>query len=418
VFLGNSMASRGWLDEAGMRRRYEELCGRLGLDPARARRAGDLSVAEQQMLEIARALVSDATAVMFDEPTASLAHAERTALFATMAQLRHDGLALTLVTHNLDDVLEHADVVTVFRDGGVVETRPTVDWTKKSMVAAMLGRAVEVSGALTGQRSDRADRRVDRSAPVLEVRGLCSGPVRDVDLSLAAGEVLGIAGLVGSGRSSLLRALAGLDPATSGTVRTSTATSVDRPPRTVREARRRGVTLLPEDRKGQGLVLSRSGAENVTLGEWRGLSRLGWLRGRQVDAAAARAAGPVGFRPERIGERALGLSGGNQQKLMLARWLLADHPVLLADEPTRGVDVGAKAEILAALEDLVAAGRSLVLVSSELEEVIGVSDRVLVMHGGMCLAMLDNSAGDVTVSQILSLIFDAADDSEQTGSAA
>jgi rhamnose transport system ATP-binding protein len=422
VFLGNNLARGGWLQESAMRQKYEQLCERLGLEPARAKRADDLSVADQQMLEIARALMSDATAILFDEPTASLAQAERDALFRTMDRLRAEGLAMTLVTHNLDDVLEHSDVATVFRDGQVVERRPTSQWSKRDLVSAMLGRAGEISSALTGhrERTPGSPRTVTKSAaePSLVVEDLCSPGILDgIGFQLWPGEIVGIAGLVGSGRTSILRALAGLDRHATGVVHTAGHPG-QAPPRTVREARRRGIALLPEDRKGQGLVLARSGADNVTLGEWRGLSRAGFLRGAAVRRAALEAAVPVGFNPTRIDEKSAQLSGGNQQKLMLARWLHTDHRILLADEPTRGVDVGAKAEILNALEGMVAQGRAIVLVSSELEEVVGLSDRVVVVHGGRVLATLDTARTEITVAELLKVIFDATDQEERARSTA
>jgi ABC-type sugar transport system ATPase subunit len=414
VFLGQSIARGGWLREREMRDRYEELCDRLNLQPARAKKSGDLSVADQQMLEIARALVSDATGVLFDEPTASLAHSEREALFATMRGLRAEGIAMTLVTHNLEEVLEHSDVVTVFRDGQIVERRPTTDWSKPEMVSAMLGKAEPVLGgrhpSATGDPAAKA---------ALTVRGLSSTDILDdVSFDLRPGEILGIAGLVGSGRTSVLRALAGFDRHAKGIVQTSTDRDGAAPPRSVREARRRGLALLPEDRKGQGLMLTRSGTENVTLGEWQGLSKFGILRDAGVRQAAQRAAIPVGFNPNRVDEQVERLSGGNQQKLMLARWLHTDYTVLLADEPTRGVDVGAKAEIAASLERLVADRRSIVLVSSDLEEVVNLSDRVIVLNGGRILATLDGAVEEISVARILHMIFAATEDSPTAGSPA
>ena len=414
VFLGQSIARGGWLREREMWDQYEQLCHRLNLQPSRVKKSGELSVADQQMLEIARALVSEATGILFDEPTASLAHHERDALFATMRGLRDEGIAMTLVTHNLEEVLEHSDVVTVFRDGQIVERRPTSDWSKPEMVSAMLGKAEPVLGgrhpAATGDPAAKA---------ALTVRGLSSPDILDdVSFDLRPGEILGIAGLVGSGRTSVLRALAGFDRHASGTVQTSTDPDGAAPPRSVREARRRGLALLPEDRKGQGLMLTRSGAENVTIGEWQGLSKFGVLRSLGVRQAARQAAVPVGFDPGRIDEQVERLSGGNQQKLMLARWLHTNHIVLLADEPTRGVDVGAKAEIAASLERLVADRRSIVLVSSDLEEVVNLSDRVIVLNGGRVLATLDGSVEEISVARILHLIFAATEDSPTAGSPA
>jgi ABC-type sugar transport system ATPase subunit len=408
VFLGQNLARRGWLQEKEMRVSYAELCDRLGVEPSRTRRSGALSVADQQLLEIMRAVVSSAQAILLDEPTASLAQAEREALFQTLHQLRSHGLALSLVSHNLDEVLENSDTITVFRDGSAVEGRPASEWTKRELVSSMLGSATRGAdiAAGRGQSRSRAPKPVSQQ-PVLVVDSLTSaGVLHDISFELHRGEILGIAGLVGSGRTSLLRALAGLDGGATGVVAVDGSRAG--PPRSVREARRRGIALLPEDRKNQGLVLARSAADNVTLGEWKGLSKLSFLPSRALNMSASKAAASVGFNADRIGAQASSLSGGNQQKLMLARWLYTEHAVLLADEPTRGVDVGAKADILVALEKIVAQGRSLIIVSSELEEVVGLSDRVLVMSRGRVVGLLDSADRAITVETILQMIFDSA----------
>lgn len=410
VFLGRPLANKGWLQEPQMRSEYERLCSLLGVSPAVSKRSGSLSVADQQVIEIMRALVSEASAILLDEPTASLAHAERESLYLTLHQLRDQGLALSLVSHNLDEVLEHSDDITVFRDGEVVERRPAAAWTKRELVGAMLGNQTHGAQIAAGSHQTRfaRARRDAGTKPIMVVEGLTSpGLIEDISFELYPGEILGIAGLVGSGRTSLLRALAGLDPRATGTVTVGDTSS--RVPRTVREARSRGIALLPEDRKGQGLLLARTGSDNITLGEWSGLSKLTFLSSRDVDRAAAQAAAPVGFNVKRLKENAARLSGGNQQKLMIARWLHTAHNVLLADEPTRGVDVGAKAEILVALEQVVAADRSLLVISSELEEVVGLSDRVLVLDKGRSLGVLDAAEQEISVALLLQMIFNATD---------
>jgi ABC-type sugar transport system ATPase subunit len=365
-----------------------------------------LSIADQQLIEIMRALISTARAILLDEPTAALAEHEREILFRTLHGLRAQGMALTLVSHNLDEVLAHSDIVTVFRDGQLVAQRPTSSWTKQDLVSAMLGSTDRGASIAAGRHRARKPQEgvgAVSSEVLMAVRGLSSPhKPHDVSFDLRRGEILGIAGLVGSGRTELLRALAGLDEQATGTVQIGGS---DRVPRSVRAARRRGIALLPEDRKGQGLVLPRSAADNITLGEWEGLSRLSFLSRRRVETDAAQSATSVGFDASRIGERTSSFSGGNQQKLLLARCLHTDHEVLLADEPTRGVDVGAKAEILVALEQLVSTDRSLIVVSSEMEEVVGLSDRVLVIHAGQVVALLDSAQAEITVEQILRLIF-------------
>jgi rhamnose transport system ATP-binding protein len=413
VYLGQNISRAGWLREKQMRRGYEQLCEQFGVAPALSKQSGDLSVAEQQMLEILRALASKTNCILFDEPTASLAQGERDSLFSTMHDLQAQGLALTIVSHNLDEVQSHADLITVFRDGTLVETRPAGQWTKSEIVNSMLGDLTRGADIAAGQHRNRVSAR-DRSSarpPVLQVSGLSRpGIIDNIDLALYPGEVLGIAGLVGSGRTSILRALAGLDPRATGQVSINGKPSGV--PRSVRDARAKGISLLPEDRKGQGLLLARSGAENVTLGEWKSDSRFTFIRERSLFASAVSSARPVGFNTKRLGESAARLSGGNQQKLMIARWIHTSFPILLADEPTRGVDVGAKAEILVALEGIVAQGRSMIVVSSELEEIAGMSDRVLVIHEGKALAVLDSHDGPITPARILQIIFDAAETAE------
>ena len=419
VFLGQARSKAGWLQEREMRAEYERLCVQLGIPAVTTSRSGSLSVADQQLIEIIRALASDANAILFDEPTASLAQAERDSLFATMHELQSHGIALALVSHNLEEVLEHSDFVTVFRDGAIVEARPAAQWTKREMVSAMLGKATHGADIAAGDHGSRVGPRVRavEAKPLLSIRDLCvPGVIEGFSFDLFPGEILGIAGLVGSGRTSLLRTLAGLAPHATGVVQTS-PTQV-RVPRTVREARRRGIALLTEDRKGEGLLQSRSGTDNVTLGEWSRLAKLSFISERRLDAAAENAAAAVGFNTKRLGENVMRLSGGNQQKLMIARWMDTSYPILLADEPTRGVDVGAKAEILVSLEMIVAKGRSMIVVSSELEEVVGLSDRVIVIDRGMPLGILDSAAGPITVSTILNMIFDAAEDPAETGSRA
>lgn len=405
VFLGQDVATAGWLREREMRTRYEELCERLGVSPSGVARSGDLSVADQQVLEILRAVASDSSALLFDEPTAALAHTEREALFRTISDLTAQGMAISIVSHNLEEVLENSDTVSVMRDGSLVETRPTSAWTKPELVSAMLGHARGIEIAAGVHTRSTAAPTADAGAPSLVVENLNAGRARDISFEVRRGEILGIAGLVGSGRTSILRALAGLDKTATGTVRTRTGPA--KVPRSVIAARKRGIAILPESRKTQGLVLARSAADNIVLGEWGRSSRWGFARENNMKQAARRPAEQVRFNLDRLESPTLELSGGNQQKLMLARWLHTDHDVLLADEPTRGVDIGAKGDILLALEQIVASGRSVVLVSSELEEVVGLSDRVIVLNSGRYVATLDTADGPIDPEHVLHLMFEA-----------
>jgi rhamnose transport system ATP-binding protein len=407
VFLGKEVTRAGWLRKENMQQIFDEYCARVGVTVPKTRESRTLPIAQQQVLEILRALTADSKAILLDEPTASLGERERDALFTTLDGLRRDGIALTLVSHNLDEVLTHCDRVTVFRDGGVVEARPARDWSKRELVSAMLGSAkTNIDLSLSVQRARGAASKTDAARKtVLSVKHLSSpNRLHDITFDLRQGEILGVAGLVGSGRTELLRALAGLDSSARGSVETGPGESTS-VPSSVRAARRRGIALLPEDRKGQGLVLGRSAADNVTLGELGGVAKAGFVSARGIERRAKSSAVPVGFDPERIGLPAGSFSGGNQQKLMLARWLHAEHPILLADEPTRGVDVGAKADILRSLESMVEDGRSLIVVSSDLEEVVGLSERVLVLSQGKLVGILDSADDEITVEAILRIAF-------------
>ena len=417
VFLGLPLSKRGFLSERRMRKRYLELCREIGVAPAPdGVAAGRLSVAEQQLLEIMRALVADAQVILFDEPTASLALQERAALLRLMDRLRTKGVTLVFVSHNLDEVLEIADTVTVFRGGVVIARADRSAWDKPRLVREMLGseageriahELLEDEAATAPQAAKRRTRQGDE--PLLRVSGLTvPGAVDDIELEIYAGEVLGLGGLVGAGRTTVLRALAGLEPAASGTLWVGGREMGL--PRSVAQAQRLGIALVPEDRKGQGLVLQMDAMNNIALSDLGAVSRFGMLSRRRMAQQAARAASGYGFRADRIGEVARNLSGGNQQKLLLARWRFNTPRILLADEPTRGIDIGAKAEIMASLETMAAEGLGIVIVSSELEEVSALSDRVVVLAEGRQMGVLDRADGAITPTRIMSTAFGLDED--------
>ncbi len=388
VFVARARSRAGFLDETAMRARYEELSSQLGVSVPPGTLARDLSVAQQQLLEILRALDAEARIILFDEPTAALGATEREALFVLMRDLRSRGVTMVFVSHALDEVLSVADHVTVFRDGRLTASRPVEAWTKQALVEEMLGRSVSdaspdqpVLGATPHTVPETPVARTGSTERGLRIEGLrVAGSQTGVDLELSHGEILGLGGLVGSGRSSVLRALAGLDQRSSGRM------WVDGKevswPRSVRQALGHGIALLPEDRKTQGLVLVLSAAENILLSDLGAVARRGMISPKRMQAAAAEVSRAYGFNPARLAEPAQNLSGGNQQKLLLARWGHRPPRFLLADEPTRGIDVGAKAEILATLRSRAAAGLGILLVSSELEEVAETSDRVLAISSG------------------------------------
>jgi len=419
VFLGQTLSRSGFLSERAMRKQYEELCQQIGVNAAPPRTpAGKLSVADQQVLEILRALVSQARIILFDEPTASLAVSEREALYKLIKGLRERGVTIVFVSHNLDEVLELSDVVTVFRDGQLTVSEPRSEFTKAILVKAMIGSSGDdrmiremleddQRDAATAATSAARTARLAQSAgrpPVLKATGITvPGVIQDLEIEVRAGEMLGVGGLVGAGRTTLLRCLAGLEPTSTGKM------FIDGKevswPHTVRRALSYGIALVPEDRKSQGLVLAMSSVDNIAISDFRSATRLGFLSGRSVEKATAGIAASFGFRQDRLRHAAWQLSGGNQQKLLLARWKYVTPRILLADEPTRGIDVGAKAEILQSLEGMADNGLGLVMVSSELEEVAVVSDRVVVLAEGVMAGILDSADGEITASAILHQAF-------------
>ncbi|OZF25706.1 sugar ABC transporter ATP-binding protein [Rhodococcus sp. 14-2496-1d] len=422
VFLAAPMSKAGFLATGNMRTRYLELCERAGVRAVPAGTpAGSLSVAEQQVLEILRALVSDARVILFDEPTASLAENERASLFRLMRTLRSEGVAMVLVSHNLDEVLDIADEITVFRDGRLTLTADRGHFTKENLVEAMIGKSGD--DRLAAQLLDAdapvpteamptarvpSARAASTTEPVLVAEGVTvPGAIENVDIEVRAGEVVGVGGLVGAGRTTLLRALAGLERTATG--RMWIDGNEVAWPKTVRKALRYGIALLPEDRKGQGLVLSMTVADNIALSGFGKTSRWGMVTPKSVRSTVTDSGTAFGLSPELLERRASELSGGNQQKLLLARWMHRTPRILLADEPTRGIDVGAKAEIVRSLEGMALDGLGLVIVSSELEEVVAVADRVVVLSEGRHVGTLDSADGGITTSDILGLAFRVRD---------
>ncbi len=423
AFLADPPTRGGLIRKRAMRQRYVQVCGELGIAPAPDVPAGQLAVGAQQLVEIVRGISADARVLLLDEPTAALANAEREALFRLVRSLSERGVTIIFVSHNLDEVLEHADAITVFRDGGLVATRDRAAWTKRDLVKSMLGP--DAAASLLDAELDEPDpaghaasagnavaapaaAAAGDGACALRVRGL-SIPRRlhDVDVEIRRGEVLGVAGLMGSGRTSLLRALAGAETEARGELDAD-----ERPvawPRHPRAAHRLGIAFIPEDRKAQGLALEMSSSDNVALSDFGSASRFGTISSRRIARRVAPLLRVVGVDEAKALAPARTLSGGNQQKLLVARAHYQRPRILLADEPTRGVDIGAKTEILQELRRLAREeGLAVVLVSSELEEVTAFSDRIVLMVAGRVHETFDNRDGDVTASTLLMAAFGAA----------
>ena len=383
---------------AALRRRYAELAGSVGFELDGDAPAGRLRTADQQKVEILRALSRDAGLIVMDEPTAALSRPDAARLHEIIRRLAGSGTTIVLVSHFLREVLDLAQEVTILSDGRVVRTGNAADETEQSLLNAMRGRSL---GATV-----LAKRPAGGEAPVvLSVAGLSAAGVSNVSLKVRAGEIVGLAGLVGAGRTELARAVQGASPVTAGTVSVGGGRELRQG--SIRRALAAGLMMIPESRQEQGLLPRRSVTENVSLASLGQFSRLGFVRGRAERGAVGRMLGQVDVRAPSQAAPVSTLSGGNQQKLLFARMLLGGPRVLVADEPTRGVDVGAKRAIYDLLTSLAADGLGVLLISSDVEEILGLAHRVLVMRRGRITAEL--SDGDLTEAAILGAAFDTAE---------
>ncbi|GFH38376.1 sugar ABC transporter ATP-binding protein [Streptomyces pacificus] len=389
IFLGRQPRRYGMVDRKRMEADAEQLLARVGVHVSPRALVRELGIARRQMVEIAKALSLDARVLIMDEPTAVLTTEETDKLFAIVRQLRADGVGVVFITHHLEEIAALGDRVTVIRDGKSVGQVPA-STGQDELVRLMVGRPIEQQ--YPRQPAEAGD-------PLLTVEGLTrDGVFHDVSFEVRAGEVVGIAGLVGAGRTELVRAVFGADTYDKGTVKAGGA-AVRR--HDVGAAMAAGIGLVPEDRKGQGLVLDASVEENLGLVTLRQATRAGLVDLRGQREAAARIANRLGIRMAGPGQQARTLSGGNQQKIVIGKWLLADTRVLILDEPTRGIDVGAKVEIYQLVNELTAAGAAVLMISSDLPEVLGMSDRVLVMAHGRIAGELP--AGEATQDAVMAL---------------
>jgi inositol transport system ATP-binding protein len=380
IFMGQEPAAPlvGWLDRRRMEDGARALLERLRVSlPPRAR-LKELSVAQQQTVEIAKALAHRAELIIMDEPTSAISQPEVEALFGVIRDLKRQNVAVIYISHRMEEVFRIADVVTVLRDGRHVATQPIGELNAQKLIALMAGRELDLTPRqASGARGDVA----------LAVRSLSRrGAFHDVSFEVGRGEVLGIAGLMGAGRTELLNAIYGLAPADAGTIEVHGVPVHIAAPR---DAMRRGIALVTEDRRALGLVLQMSVQHNLTLSTLERCSRGGFVNDAEERRVADEMIETFSIRTPRREQRVSRLSGGNQQKVVMARALLAKPEILLLDEPTRGIDIAAKADVYALIGRLANEGKAIVLVSSELPEVLSLSDRVLVMREGTIGAELD-----------------------------
>ena len=395
ITLGRTPRRMGLVNFKEMRRIAAEAIDRIGLKVDLDTPVGELGIAHQQLVEIAKALSMDARVLILDEPTAALTGHEVDQLFMVVDDLKANGVGMVFISHHLDEIARIADSVAVLRDGNFVAEVPATT-PEAELVRYMVGRDIE-------DQYPKVDKEIGK--PLLTVENLTTeGKFKDVSFEIRAGEVVGLAGLVGAGRTEVVRAIAGADHVDSGTV---SINGEPLPSGSVAQAIKRGIGHVPEDRKAQGLVLGATVGENIGLATLRSSSRagiadVGGQRKRADDVAKQ-----LRVRMAGIDQEIRNLSGGNQQKAVFGRWVLAGSNILLLDEPTRGVDVGAKVEIYNIINDITQAGGAVLMVSSELPEVIGMSDRILVMSGGRIAGELPAGA---TQDEIMALAVSNVED--------
>ncbi|WP_099021323.1 sugar ABC transporter ATP-binding protein [Mycolicibacterium palauense] len=403
LFVGRELHTRlGTLDRREMAARAREMLATLGVQLDVKTRMGDLPIALVQLVEIAKATTWGAKVLLLDEPTSTIPDREVERLYEVVRTLKSQRVAMLYTTHRMAEIEELADHVVVLRDGQLVLDAPLAETTPDGIVQAMIGRELDnlfpeitpagsPAGSPAGTPAGSPAGSPAGTEAGLSVRGLqlhTGGPT--VDLDVRKGEILGLGGLVGAGRSEIVEAVFGVRPSVAGTIEID-GRRVRRGH--VRDAIRAGISLVPEDRKGAGLVLTQSVLDNGSLPHLSAFSTAGWLRERTRSAAVSAATESVRLKSTGLGQLVGNLSGGNQQKIVLARWLTRDCSVLLLDEPTRGVDVGARGEIYSIVRDLAADGLTVVLVSSDMPELIGLSHRVLVIRAG-------GIAGELTRQQL------------------
>ncbi|MBB4951973.1 inositol transport system ATP-binding protein [Agrobacterium vitis] len=385
IWIGREPLGRfGLVDHADMNRRTEALFERLGIDIDPDVKVGRLSVANRQMVEIAKAVSFDSDVLIMDEPTSALTEKEVNHLFRIIRSLREDGKGIIYITHKMNELFEIADEFSVFRDGKYIATCASTEVTRDDIIRMMVGR--EITQMFPKEPAEIGD-------VVLSVKDLTlDGVFSDVSFDLRAGEILGFAGLVGSGRSNVAETIFGVTPASSGSIALfGTQTVVSSPA----IALQHGMAFLTEDRKDTGCFLLLDIQENAQMAVLQQrYVKLGFVQQEELRKAATDMANRLRVRTPDMREPIINLSGGNQQKVLICRWLLTNPRILILDEPTRGIDVGAKAEIHRLISQLAGQGVAIIMISSEMPEVLGMSDRIVVLHEGKVTGILDRSEAD------------------------
>ncbi|MGG4102579.1 sugar ABC transporter ATP-binding protein [Paenibacillus lautus] len=382
IFIGREPRRklRLFLDEHALNRQVKELFERMGLDMDPSIKVSELTVAKQQMVEIAKALSYSADVLVMDEPTAALSETEIEDLFRIIRQLREGGVGIVYISHRMDEIKRITDRITVMRDGQYIDTVSTAEVTTQDIISKMVGRQI--------YETSKPERSAGERETVLEVKGLNQGrTLKDINFTLKKGEILGIAGLVGAGRTELARAIFGADRIQSGEIHVHGRKITIKGPH---DAVRQGIGYLSEDRKRFGCVVDLDVKSNVAIASYGSFLRPGgWMNTARIREQAEEIVSRLKVKTPHVDQEVKYLSGGNQQKVVIGKWLTRDCDILIFDEPTRGIDVGAKSEIYRLLNDLTAQGKSIIMISSELPEILRMSHRVLVMCEGRITGELD-----------------------------
>ena len=388
ILLGQEPASYGFLNRKKLYSKAKATCDKLKIDYNLRTKVGRLSIAQMQMVEIAKALSWNAKMIVMDEPTASLTTAEIDALFTTIEMLKAQGVTIIYISHRLEEIFQIADRVTVLRDGKLIKISKIDEIDKYDLVKQMVGRELSAVKHVYQERGDL----------VLEVNNLTSGEIiKDISFKAYKNEILGFSGLVGAGRTELMRAIFGADSYDSGEI-IMHGKKLDI--KSIRGAIKNGIALMPEDRKSAGLVLSLDVRKNITLTNIKTVIRTFFISKKAESKVAGSYKKALNIKTPSIYQKTKNLSGGNQQKVVLAKWLFAKPQVLIFDEPTRGIDVGAKAEIYELMKNLLAEGICVIVISSDLPEILQICDRIIVMHKGRVTAEIMGK--EASQEQILS----------------
>lgn len=387
MFVGNILMKGKLVDWKGMRARAQEIVDDLGMDIDVNAQVAELTVAKKQIVEIMHAINNDSRVLIMDEPSAVLTDRELAVMFRIVKQLREKGITIIYISHRLDEVFELCDNVTVLRDGQHIGTLPTKELTRQDLIHMMVGREM-------GQEYPKEKGNI--GGTILEVKNLSAGILKDISFEVKAGEVFGISGLVGAGRTELARAILGIDKIEAGEVYVR-GKKVNY--RTFADAIKDGLGLIPEDRKLQGLVQIMSVKKNTTLVNLKRVLKNGVISSSLEDRYSEEYAKKLHLAAPSMETEVQYLSGGNQQKIVIAKWLFQESEILFLDEPTRGIDVGAKAEIYRLINQMVQEGKTVIMISSEMPEILGMCDRIMIMHEGRKMGEL--SAEEATQEKIM-----------------